>query len=170
VLLQSGGEVSLQPPLHADFQAGGAAVAGIGNEGARQLTGVGLDAIQHGEQVRRVDWQIAETDGHDHLLVTIDGGMGGVALNPAIRTREDVTVGIVVGETFRVTLNLLSLRLGARICIAWQRPLRNRRWISLGGGNGTPLEACGLSLLDRQLLSLICPIVGTMACGQPITR
>ena len=93
MLLPAGGDVGLQTPLLAGFQVGGAAVAGICNEGIRQLTGVGLDPLQHGQQVDRIAGLVAYANGHDHLVVAIDGGLGVVALDPAVRSLEDVARG-----------------------------------------------------------------------------
>jgi hypothetical protein len=39
--------------------------------------------------------------------------------------------------------------------------------MSLGAGNGAHDQACGLGLLDRQLLSLNLPACGHQACGVP---
>ena len=44
VLLPVGGDVGIQLPLLASFQIGGAAVAGVGDQGIRQLS-VGLDPL-----------------------------------------------------------------------------------------------------------------------------
>lgn len=79
-------------------------------------------------------------------MVAIDSGLSIIALDPAIRSLEDVAVWVGVIA--------LSLRFGVPGCIGWQRALRHCRWISLGG-NGAQLQPCGLSLVDRQLLSVM---------------
>ena len=168
MLLPAGGDVGLQTPLLAGFQVGGAAVAGICNEGIRQLTGVGLDPlqpvqpVQPVQQVHRIAGLVAHADGHDYLVVSVHSGLGVVALNPAVRSLEDVAVGI--GEI------LLSLRFGVAGCIGWQRALRHCQLMGLGsGGNGAQLQVGGLSLLDRQLLSLICPFAPSLLrCSSPL--
>ena len=104
MLLLPGGDVGLQTPLLAVFQVGGAPVAGICNEGIRQLTCVGLDPLQHGQQVYHVAWPVGDADCHDDLMVTIGGGLVVVALNPADRSLEDVA--------FRVGEIPLSCALG----------------------------------------------------------
>ena len=44
--------------------------------------------------MHRVDGLVAHADGHDDLVVAIHGGLGVVALNPAVSAFEDVAVGI----------------------------------------------------------------------------
>ncbi len=92
-MLPACGDVGLQPLLLTGFQVGGAAVADVGHPGTRRLTGVGHDPLQRGEQMQRVADLVAYADGHDHLLVPIDGGLAVVAVNPDISSFEDVAAG-----------------------------------------------------------------------------
>ena len=94
MLLPAGGDVGIQPFSLTGFQVGGAAVAGIRNQGIRQLPSVGLDSLQHGQQVNRIAGLVADADRHDHLVVTVDRGLAVVALDPAVSSFEDVAVGV----------------------------------------------------------------------------
>lgn len=94
VLLAAGGDVGVELPVLTGFQVGGAAVAGIGDQGIGPLTGVGLDPLQHGQQVHRIACLVAHPDRHDHLVVAIDGDLGVVALHPTVSGLEDLAIGI----------------------------------------------------------------------------
>ena len=59
VQLPAGGDVGIKSPLLADFQVGGAAVAGVGDQDIRQLAGVGDGTLQHGHQIHRVAGLVA---------------------------------------------------------------------------------------------------------------
>ena len=85
MLLPAGGDVGIQPTLLAGLEVGGAAVARIRSEQLGQLAGVGLDSLHHRHEVHGVAGLVADANGHDHLVVTIDGGLDVVALDPAIR-------------------------------------------------------------------------------------
>ncbi len=84
MLLRAGGDTGVEPPLFAVFQVGGAAVAGIRNEGIQQLTGVELDPLQHGQQVHRIAGLVNDADRHDDLVVSKDGILSVVDLNPSV--------------------------------------------------------------------------------------
>jgi hypothetical protein len=88
VLLPAGRDVGVEPPLLAGFQVGGAAVAGIHNEGIRQLTGVGLDPLQLEQQVHRIAGLVADADGHDDLVVSIDGSLSILAARCQLHGRS----------------------------------------------------------------------------------
>jgi hypothetical protein len=73
------------------------------------------------QQVHGITGLVAHTDSHVHLVVAIDGGLGVVALNPAVTAFEDVAVWI--GEI------PLGLGLGETGGIGGKLPQRHRQWI-----------------------------------------
>lgn len=93
-LLAAGGDIGLQIPLFAGFLVGGAAVTRIRRQYGGPLAGVGLDSLLHRQEVHGVAGLVAYPDRHDHLVIPIDSGLGVVALNPTISSREDMAVGI----------------------------------------------------------------------------
>jgi hypothetical protein len=88
----------MQTSLLAHLDVAGAAGTGIGDQPLGPLAGVGLDPPDHRQEMQRVTGLTADADGHDHLVVTIQGGLGAVALDPVVTALEDVTVGIGGGE------------------------------------------------------------------------
>ena len=119
VLLAADGDVGVELPVLTGFQVRGAAVTGVGDQAIGSLTGVGLDPLVHGQQVHRITGLVAHPDRHDHLVVAIDGGLGVVALHPAVSALEDVAVGI----------REVPLRGGFGVagCIGGERALRHRQ-------------------------------------------
>ena len=69
MLLPAGGDVGLQPLHLTGFQLCGASVAGIRNQGIRQLPSVGLDSLQHGQEVVRIAGLVAHADGHYQMSI-----------------------------------------------------------------------------------------------------
>lgn len=96
MLLSAGEDIGLQPSLLAGFQVGAAAVAGIRNQSIRQLPSVGLDSLQHRQQMICVAELVADADRHDHLVDTVDRSLAVVTVVPAVSSFEDLAVGISV--------------------------------------------------------------------------
>ena len=94
MLLPAGGDISIDASLLAGFQVVGAAVTRICRQLCWQLASVGLDSLQHGQQVHGVAGLVADADRHDHLVVAIDSGLGVVALDPTVSPLEDVAVRV----------------------------------------------------------------------------
>jgi len=155
VLLPARGDVGIQPSLFAGFQVGGAAVARIRDQRIWLLASVRLDPLQHRQQMHRIAGLIADADRHDHLVVSVHRGLSVVALDPAVSAFEDVAIG--VGE----------VPLGGRLGVAGgggrERALRHRR--CFGRCCAHKLQACGLCLLGRQLLSVIGALASTTAAA-----
>ncbi len=131
MLLAAGGDVAVEALVLAGIQVGGAAVAGVRDQGIGPLTGVGLDAVAH-------------PDRHDHLVLAFDGCIGGVAQNPPITAFEDVTDGI------RKTALRGGFGLACRI--GWERALRHCQWICLP--LGSKVQTRNFCPVDRQLLGV----------------
>ena len=74
-----------------------------------------MDWLQHWQQVHRIAGLVADADGHDDLVCAIDGSLSVVGLNPAVRSLEDVAIGVREIP--------LDLRFGVTSCNGWQRPL-----------------------------------------------
>jgi hypothetical protein len=108
---------------------GCAAVASIRDQSQGTSAGVGLDPLDHRQQVHGITGLVADADSHDHLVVAIDGGLGVVGLNPAVNTFEDVAVGI--GD------NPLGLGLGEAGGIGAELPSRHRPRIARGIARGS---------------------------------
>jgi hypothetical protein len=123
VLLPAGGDVGVEPPVLTAFQVAGAAVARVRNKGIRQLPSVGLNALQHGQQVHRFTGLVAHNARTDNLVVAIDGGLGVLALHPTVTAFEDVAVR--VGDV------PLCLVFGVAGCIGGERALRHRQRITI---------------------------------------
>jgi hypothetical protein len=85
--------------------------------------GVGLDPLEHGQQMRRIAGPIVDANGHERLVVTFHGGLDVAALDPAVSAFEDVAVGI--GEV------RLRLRLRLAGYISGERALRHRQSFTL---------------------------------------
>ena len=83
VLLPARRDVSVELPVLASFQVGGAAVPGVGDQGIRQLSGICLDPLQHRHQMHRITGLVADANGHDHLEVSVHRSLSAVALDPA---------------------------------------------------------------------------------------
>jgi hypothetical protein len=85
----------------ASFQDRGAAFARICDQGIVAMTGIGLDELQHRQQVHPITGLVAHPDDHDALVVTIIGFLSVLALDPAISAFEDMAVGIGVAASPR---------------------------------------------------------------------
>jgi hypothetical protein len=65
VSLAAGGDLGIQYRLLAGLEVGGAAVASIRCEHSRHLAGVGLNPLQHWNQMHCVSGLVADAHGHD---------------------------------------------------------------------------------------------------------
>ncbi len=94
VMLPAGGDIGIDAALFAGFQVGGIAVTRICRQRCWQLAGVGVDSLQHGQQVHGVAGLVADADRHDHLVVAIDSGLDILPLDPTVSSLEDVAVKV----------------------------------------------------------------------------
>jgi len=89
----AGGDAGLQLPLFAGLQVRGAAATGVGNQNIRQPAGIGFRAFPSMDNSCTASLAlVADADGHDHLVITVDSslGLGVVVLDPAARSAEGV--------------------------------------------------------------------------------
>ena len=97
MLLAAGGDVGVELALLTGLDDGRAAVAGIRDQSLGSLACVGLDPLDHRQQVHDITGLDAHADSHDHLVVAIDGRQAVLALNLDTIALHDVAVEI--GET-----------------------------------------------------------------------
>ena len=123
-MLVAGGDEGVELPVLTGLKVGGDVETAVRVQAIGSLTGVGIDPLKHGQQLHRITDLIAHLDRHDHLVVTIVGGLGVVVLHPAFSALKDETaraadvpqcMGFVVADS-----------------IGGKRGMRHRQRIKLG--------------------------------------